>query len=76
MRGLPEESPHGPWREANNGDVLSTHVLATSTAGWHACPRSKWLGRHRTDGVYLSDAGVHWIEALANGAVPDAPLDS
>jgi hypothetical protein len=34
------------------------------------------VGENGPNGFYLSDAGIDWIEAVANGEVPDPAPDS
>ena len=62
------------WLIANNGDALSKPVLddiarvagSVPSDGW-------WVGENGPTGFYLSDAGIDWIEEVANGEVPDPP---
>jgi hypothetical protein len=32
-----------------------------------------WVGENGPNGFYLSDAGIDWIETVANGEAPDPP---
>jgi hypothetical protein len=32
-----------------------------------------WVGDNGPEGCYLSDAGIDWIEEVANGEIPEAP---
>ena len=64
------------WLIANNGDVLSTQVLDEIVRVGGPVPSDAWwVGANGPDGFYLSDAAIDWIEALANGEVPDCPSD-
>jgi len=64
------------WLVAHNGEALSTLVLddlervggSVPSDGW-------WVGENGPDGFYLSDAGIDWVEAVANGEMPDPPSD-
>jgi hypothetical protein len=64
------------WLIANNGDALSTQVLDDiARVSGPLPPDAWWLGENGPDGFYLSDEGIDWIEAAANGEVPDSPSD-
>jgi len=64
------------WLIANNGDALSAQVLDDiARAGGRSPSDAWWVGENGPDGFYLSDAGIDWIEAVANGEVPDSPSD-
>ena len=64
------------WLIANNGDALSTPVLDDIARVGGPVPWDAWwVGENGPNGFYLSDAGIDWIEAVANGEVPEPPLD-
>ena len=64
------------WLIANNGDALSTAVLDDIARVGGSVPSDAWwVGQNGPNGFHLSDAGIDWIEAVANGEVPDAPPD-
>lgn len=51
------------WLIANNGDALSDSIAAEiEKAGGEV------------HGSYLPDPDVDWVEAIANGEVPDPPI--
>ena len=59
------------WLIANNGDALSTSVIDDiARVSGSASPEAWWVGENGPDGLYLSDAGTDWIEAVANGETP------
>ena len=59
------------WLIANNGDALSTPVLDDITrVNGSVSSDAWWVGETGPSGFYLSDAGVDWIEEVANGEVP------
>lgn len=62
---------------ANNGDALETSVIEDITrAGGSVTPVVWWVGQDGPTNVYLSDQGVHWIEAVSNGEVPVPRADT
>jgi hypothetical protein len=62
------------WLVANNGDVLPPPVVEDIVrAGGAVTSDAWWVGQHGPSGVYLSDAAVDWVEAVANGEAPEAP---
>ena len=62
------------WLIANNGDVLSAAVLEDIARANGSVPRDGWWGlTEGPTGFQLSDAGIDWIEAVANGEVPGPP---
>jgi hypothetical protein len=64
------------WLIANNGYALSTQVLDEIVRVGGPVPSADWwVGENGPDGFYLSDAGIDWIEAMANGEVPASPSD-
>ena len=64
------------WLIANNGDALTTQVLDDiARVGGPVPQEAWWMGEHGQRGFYLSDAAVDWIEAVANGEVPESPQD-
>ncbi len=61
------------WIMANNGDALITSVLDEIISVGGPLPSGAWwVGEHVANGLYLSDAGVDWVEEVANGEVPEA----
>ena len=63
------------WLIANNGDALSASVIEeiTRAGGSVTTTNAWWVGQHGPAGFYLSDEAVDWVEAVANGEVPQAP---
>ena len=62
------------WLIANNGDALSAPVIEEITrAGGSVSTDAWWIGQDGPTGLYLSDEAVDWVEAVANGEVPEAP---
>lgn len=62
------------WLIANNGDALATAILDDIARVGGPLPADAWwVGDNGPDGFYLSDAGIDWIETVANGEVPDPP---
>lgn len=60
------------WLIANNGDALAAPVVEEITrAGGSVTTNAWWVGQDGPTGFYLSDEGVDWIEAVANGEVPN-----
>jgi hypothetical protein len=65
------------WLIANNGDSVSRPVLDDIERVGGPVPSGEWwVGGNGPDGFYLSDAGVDWIEEVANGEVSDSPSGS
>lgn len=59
------------WLIAHNGDALSAAVLDDIARVNGSVPSDAWWGAEKgPNGLYLSDAGVDWIEATANGETP------
>ncbi|GAA3200155.1 hypothetical protein [Microbacterium terregens] len=55
------------WLIAHNGDAVSTEVLSKIVAaGGSLTSDAWWIGEAGTEGFYLSDEAVDWIEATAN----------
>lgn len=64
------------WLIAHNGEALSTSVLHDIARVIGTVPSDAWWGMESgQDGYHLSDAGVGWIEAVANGESPQPPPD-
>jgi hypothetical protein len=64
------------WLVAHNGEALSAQVLDDLVRVGGAVPSAAWwVGENGPDGLYLSDAGIDWVEAVANGELQDAPSD-
>ena len=62
------------WLIANNGDALAASVIDEITrAGGSVTTNAWWVGQDGPTGFYLSDEAVDWVEAVANGEVPEAP---
>jgi hypothetical protein len=62
------------WLIANNGDALSPPVLDDiARVGGPLPTNAWWVGENGPNGFYLSDAGIDWIETVANGETPDPP---
>lgn len=61
---------------ADNGDVVPPHLVAEIVrAGGVITPDARWVGHQRADGFLLSDEAIDWIDAVANGEVPEPPDD-
>ena len=59
-----------------NGDALHRSVLNDITRVGGPMPSDAWsVGETDWDGLHLSDEGVDWIQAVANGETPDPPSD-
>ena len=64
------------WLIAHNGEALSDPVLHDLKRVSGSVPSEDWwVGDSGPDGFYLSDAGIDWVEAVANGETPDRPSD-
>jgi len=65
------------WLIAHNGEDLSAAVVADIAQVAGPLPVDAWwLGANGPTGVSLSDAGIDWVEAMANDEVPDqTPVD-
>jgi hypothetical protein len=64
------------WLVAHNGEALSTPVLDDlARVGGPEPSGAWWVGDNGPNGFYLSDAGIDWVEAKANGESPDPPSD-
>lgn len=64
------------WLIANNGDALSTSVIDDiARVSGSASSDVWWVGENGPNGLYLSDAGIDWIEAVANGEMPQLAPD-
>jgi hypothetical protein len=62
------------WLIENNGDAVSPEVVAEITqAGGPIASDAWWVGRNGPSGFYFSDEAVDWIEAVANGEMPERP---
>ena len=62
------------WLIENNGDAVSPDVVAEITqVGGDITSDAWWVGESGPSGFYLSDEAVDWIEAVANGEVPERP---
>jgi|SRR5665647_3939992 len=56
---------------ANNRDALSTAVLDDIARVHVSVPSAAWrVGENGPNGFHLSDAGIEWIEAVANAEMP------
>jgi hypothetical protein len=59
---------------ASNGDALSTAVLDDIVRVSGPLPSDAWWAdENGPNGFYLSDAGVDWVEEVANEEVPESP---
>ncbi len=62
------------WLIENNGDVVSPDVVSEIThVGGVITSDAWWVGESGPSGFYLSDEAVDWVEAVANGEVPERP---
>ena len=60
------------WLIENNGDVLPAEVAAEiASVGGSVSSDASWVGQSGPSGSYLSDVATDWIEAVANGEVPE-----
>lgn len=56
------------WLIANNGDALSTEIIANlEAASGEAETSASWSARADSGGARLTDEAVDWIEEAANG---------
>jgi hypothetical protein len=63
------------WLVAHNGEALSTLVLDDlERVGGSVPPDGWWVGENGPEGFHLSDAGIDWVEEVANGEMLDPPL--
>lgn len=60
------------WLIDNNGDVVPPTVLEkiTAVAGVPTAGDS-WVGDNDSEGLFLSDEAIDWIEETANDEVPE-----
>lgn len=69
---LPPETQD--WLSTNNGEGVPESVIEEITrAGGLVTSDVWWVGQNGPTGFYLSDAAVDWIEAVANGEMPETP---
>ncbi len=62
------------WLIAHNGEAVPGSVIREITrAGGSVTADAWWVGQNGPTGLYLSDAAVDWIEAVANEEMPEAP---
>ncbi|MDQ0212290.1 hypothetical protein [Arthrobacter bambusae] len=62
------------WLIENNGDAVPPEVVVEITqAGGPIASDAWWVGRSGPSGFYFSDEAVDWIEAVANGEMPERP---
>ena len=55
------------WLVAHNGEALPARIVAkVVAAGGDVTSNAWWVGELGTDGFYLSDEAVDWIEAVGN----------
>lgn len=60
------------WLIENNGDALPAEVVAEiASAGGPVSSDAWWVGQGGPSGLYMPDAAIDWIEAVANGEVPE-----
>ena len=60
------------WLIENNGDAVPAEVVAEiASVGGSVASYAWWVGQSGPSGLYLSDAATDWIEAVANGEVPE-----
>ena len=60
------------WLVENNGDAVPAEVVAEiASVGGPVASDAWWVGQNGPSGFYLSDAATDWIEAVANGEVPE-----
>lgn len=71
---LPQETRD--WLIANNGDVWAPSVMEDITrACGSVTPHARWVAQDGPIAFHLSDEAVDWIEAVANGEVPEPHSD-
>ncbi|MCI0142834.1 hypothetical protein KNN17_14750 [Arthrobacter bambusae] len=62
------------WLIENNGDAVPPEVVVEITqAGGPIASDAWWVGRSGPSGFHFSDEAVDWIEAVANGEMPERP---
>ena len=60
------------WLIENNGDAVPAGLLVEiGDAGGEVASDAWWVGERGPSGFYFSDEAVDWIEAVANGEVPE-----
>ncbi len=60
------------WLIANNGDAVPAAMVVEITEAVGPDTSDEWVGQDGPAGLYLSDAAVDWIEAVANEETPDS----
>lgn len=59
------------WLIVHNGEALPTRIVAkVVAAGGDVTSNAWWVGEQGSDGFYLSDEAVDWIEAVGNDEGP------
>ncbi|GAA2746390.1 hypothetical protein GCM10009868_31600 [Terrabacter aerolatus] len=62
------------WLVAHNGEPLPDAVVADILrVEGHVGADAWWADRDGNRGLSLSDAGVDWVEAVANDEIPQTP---
>ncbi len=62
------------WLIDNNGDVVPAEMVAEITKAGGSVPSdARWVRENGSSGFYFSDEAVDWIDAVANGEIPEAP---
>ena len=55
----------------NNGDVVPPDLVEEiARAGGVITSEAWWVGPNGTDGLFLSDEAIDWIDEIANGETP------
>ena len=63
------------WLIAHNGEAVPPEVVSEIVAsGGVVASDAGWVGGERAEGLYLSDEAIDWIEAIANGEMPDSGM--
>lgn len=57
---------------ANNGDAVPAEIVAEISQAGGSVPSDEWwVGENGPAGFYFSDEATDWIEAVANGEMPE-----
>ena len=63
------------WLIAHNGEAVPASVIEEiEGAGGSVRSGDWWVGRNGPTGFYFSDQAINWVEEVANGEMPTAPL--
>lgn len=62
------------WLINNNGDEVDPAIVEEiGRVGGSLAQGEWWVGEDGPSGFYFSDAGIDWINEVANGETPSGP---